>query len=86
MARIPPKRSSLRQRTRRHEELSEEQRGGMAEVTRAYAELLLIAQGHFQFFEQDHRRFKEIAEPITDELDTLTIKRLVPGHCKYCPI
>ena len=41
-------------------------------------ELLLVVKNFSE-------RFTLLGEKIKDELESLKIKRLIPGHCEYCP-
>ncbi|MFC1940761.1 hypothetical protein ACFLXO_08820 [Chloroflexota bacterium] len=55
-------------------------------VISAHKSLVSTARTYSGTFQEHRRRLQEIAGPIREELDTLTIKRLVPGKCIYCPI
>lgn len=47
---------------------------------------LVIVAGEYQSEIKKYRqKSKELSEIITDELDTLTMKRMVAGNCRYCP-
>lgn len=51
----------------------------------SHKKLVTLARNYQSVVDEYRQRREEIAETITDELDVLAIKRLVPGRCKYCP-
>lgn len=55
------------------------------EVIDAHKKLVSFARDYCSVFQEYRRRLKEIADKVTDELDIFTIKRLVPGRCRFCP-
>jgi len=55
-------------------------------VIDAHKNFVLSARTYSDRFDKHRRLLKEIASPINDELDTLTIRRSVSGSCSYCPV
>lgn len=54
-------------------------------LVESHKKLVMLARNYQSVVDEYRQRRREIAEMITDELDILAVKRLVPGRCKYCP-
>jgi hypothetical protein len=50
-----------------------------------HKKLLSMIYEHKPEIDEYRQRRNDIVEMITDELDVLAMKRLVPGRCRYCP-
>ena len=55
------------------------------ELVESHRKLVTMAGEYEPEIEKYRQRCKELSEMITDELDTLTMKRMVADHCRYCP-
>jgi hypothetical protein len=55
-------------------------------IVEAHKKLLSGAESNRTLFQQHHQRLKELIDLVVEELDVFVIKRLVPGHCRYCPL
>ena len=51
-----------------------------------HSELISYVRNYQPVFQEHRQRIKEISDLIIEELNTLIIKRIVPGQCRYCPI
>lgn len=51
----------------------------------SHKKLVSMAHEYKPEISEYRQRRKDIVEMITDELDVLAVKKLVPGRCRYCP-
>lgn len=51
----------------------------------AHAKLVTEAKKHQDILDEHRQRVRELSKQIASELAVLNFKRLIPGHCKYCP-
>lgn len=58
----------------------------VARVKTALEALVNAARVYQPEWEEDRRINKEIVAQITEELEVLTVKRLIPGRCSFCPV
>lgn len=54
-------------------------------VLKTHKKLVTFAENYLPRFLDYKERFKELSDQLIDELDVLTIKRVVTGRCRYCP-
>jgi len=55
-------------------------------VIKAHVALVSLSNSYQPVFGQFRQRLEAVVSPLSEELEVLLIRRLIPGHCLYCPI
>lgn len=55
-------------------------------VINAHKQLILSALPYHGQFDKNRQHLKDLANPIKNDLDILTVRRVIPRKCRYCPI